>query len=160
MKHRIVFALFLFVIITLAMLLFFGIFGKRTAIDQSSEFAHLIAESKAASTEEIREFVHQLEDGTWGRTTNKFIVPKSIRIESTSKEVAEYVAIARARVKHYKIPELINVIDDTSASFVEIQGENIVVYFLFYPLPTQGGGFKVVIDIKTKAVVLETRDGS
>ena len=158
MRHKIILTLLLLIIVTITLLLFFKNFGKQTAVDQY--FAPLIAESKAGSREEEREYVQKFEDGTWVIATNRYIVPKAIRIDSASNEVAEYVQIARARVKHYKIPELIDRIDEIPASSVEIKGDNIEVYFSCVPKGGAGGGFIVLIDIKTKAVVFEVRDGS
>ena len=158
MKHKIVFSLLLLIILPIVTLLFIGDSGKPTKVDQY--FAPLITESKAGSKEEERKYVHKFEDGTRIIATTNYIEPKAIRIDSASKEVAEYVQIARARVKHYKIPELIDRIDEIPASSVEIKGDNIQVYFSWTPEGGAGGGFIVLIDIKTKAVVFEVRDGS
>jgi hypothetical protein len=86
--------------------------------------------------------------------TRTWTEPKRIPVDPDSSEVAEYVQIARIRVKDWNTPP-------STDPIVEIQGEAIVVTFPCPPDSTPEGYIylgpdflvRISIDIKTKAVL-------
>ena len=126
------------------------------------DFAPLIAESKAAPT--TWNTFRGDEDGVM--IIYSYVAFKEIRLDPGSKKVAEYVRIANTEAKRREMPN--RKIPDDVLPTVAVQGDNIVVTFPRSPpedIPKEEWDFvkdllkgpnfsaKVVIDIKTKAVL-------
>jgi len=116
-----------------------------TARSQSIDFPALIAESLKAPPDEKLLIYSDHINGRYVTITNRWFEPKRILVDSTSREAAELIRIARPESGGLYIP-------DDAVPKIEIQGDRLLV--TFYPKSGEGDFYaEVQIDIKTKKLL-------